>query len=60
MLDFRQSLQLRNAGAHKHDVETPSDYEGVAHIDLDAGGWKMKLKLQNAGFEVDANKAVGA
>ena len=46
----------------KHDVETPSDYNGVAYIDLDdAGGWKMRLiaELQSAGLDVDANKAVG-
>ena len=45
------------------NVEIPSDYAGVLYIDLDdAVGWKMKLitELQNAGFDVDANKVVSA
>ena len=54
--------RARVCALKKHDVETPSDYDGVAYIDLDdAGGWKMRLiaELQSAGFDIDANKAVG-
>ena len=44
----------------KGDVETPSDYDGVVYISLDDGGWKMDLirEFKNAGFDVDANKAL--
>ena len=44
----------------KGDVETPSDYDGVVYISLDDGGWKMDLirELKNAGFDVDANRAL--
>ena len=44
----------------KGNVELPSDYDGVVYISLDDGGWKMDLirELKNAGFEVDANKAL--
>ena len=43
------------------DVEIPTDYAGVLFNRLDGdGGWKMKLitELKNAGFHVDANKAL--
>ena len=43
----------------KGDVDTPSDYEGVAYTELDdAGGWKMQLvrELKAAGFPVDADR----
>ncbi|MCY3829138.1 MAG: nucleotide-binding protein [Rhodospirillaceae bacterium] len=46
----------------KGDVETPSDYDGVVYTKLDeAGGWKIQLlqELKAAGFEIDANLAVG-
>ena len=44
----------------KGNVELPSDYDGVAYISLDDGGWKMDLirELRNVGFNVDANKAL--
>lgn len=44
----------------KGNVEPPSDYDGVAYISLDDGGWKMELirELRNVGFEVDANRAL--
>ena len=44
----------------KGNVELPSDYDGVAYISLDDGGWKMDLirELKNVGFNVDANKAL--
>ena len=44
----------------KGNVEPPSDYDGVVYISLDDGGWKMNLirELKNAGFEVDANRAL--
>ena len=44
----------------KGNVELPSDYDGVAYISLDDGGWKMNLirELKNVGFDVDANKAL--
>ena len=44
----------------KGNVEIPSDYDGVVYISLDDGGWKMNLirELKNAGFEVDANRAL--
>ena len=44
----------------KGNVELPSDYDGVAYISLDDGGWKMDLirELKNVGFDVDANKAL--
>lgn len=41
------------------NVEIPSDYDGVLYIPLDEpGGWQMILmrELQNAGFEIDANR----
>jgi predicted nucleotide-binding protein len=37
------------------DVETPSDFDGVAYVPLDAaGGWKFTLlrELKEAGFEI--------
>ena len=43
-------------------VESPSDYAGVEYVRLDgAGAWKMKLigEMQAAGFDVDANRAIG-
>ena len=46
----------------KGDMETPSDYDGVVYTKLDeADGWKMKLvrELKAAGFDIDANRAVG-
>ena len=44
----------------KGTVEIPSDYAGVVYITLDDGGWKMDLirELKNAGFDVDANRAL--
>ncbi|MCY4386687.1 MAG: nucleotide-binding protein [Desulfurellaceae bacterium] len=45
----------------KGNVEIPSDYDGVVYIPLDdSEGWKIKLikELKNAGFDVDANKAL--
>ncbi len=45
----------------KGDVETPSDYDGVAYTKFDdAGGWRMKFvqELKAAGFDVDANRAL--
>ena len=44
----------------KGTVEIPSDYAGVVYITLDDGGWKMNLirELKNAGFDVDANRAL--
>ncbi len=49
----------------KGDIELPSDYDGVVYIPLDdSEGWKIKLikelikELKNAGFDVDANKAL--
>ena len=44
----------------KGNVELPSDYDGVVYISLDDGGWKMDLirELKNAGFDVDANRAL--
>ena len=46
----------------KGDLEKPSDYDGVVYTKLDeADGWKMKLvrELKAAGFDIDANRAVG-
>ena len=43
----------------KGEVETPSDYDGVAYIDLDdAGGRKTRLvrELKAVGFIIDANR----
>ena len=45
----------------KGRVDFPSDYYGVLHTKLDeADGWKMKLmrELKDAGFLIDANRAV--
>ena len=41
------------------NVEIPSDYDGVLYIPFDKfDAWKMSLmrELQNAGFEIDANR----
>ncbi|MCE3231928.1 MAG: nucleotide-binding protein containing TIR-like domain-like [Rickettsiaceae bacterium] len=42
----------------KGEIETPSDYDGVAYISLDKEDWKTKLaqELQAVGFEIDWNK----
>ena len=43
----------------KGEVETPSDYDGVVHTDLDdAGGRKTRLvrEMKAAGFIVDADQ----
>lgn len=47
----------------KGDVKMPSDYKGIGHTVLDdADGWKMKLfkELEEAGFDIDANRAFGS
>jgi predicted nucleotide-binding protein len=52
----------RVAALVKGDVEIPSDYKGVAFINLDEDdGWKIKLanELKAAGLSIDLNKAVG-
>ncbi len=44
-----------------HDVETPSDFDGVVYIVLDEpGAWKMALarELKDAGFDIDANRVL--
>ena len=45
----------------EEDVDNPSDYAGVEYVSLDAGAWKLKLigELRAAGFDVDANRAIG-
>ncbi len=46
---------------HSEGVEIPSDYKGVAYINLDkTDGWQPKLtkELEAAGFPVDMNRAV--
>ena len=45
----------------KDDVDLPSDYDGVVYIRMDdSDGWKLRLikELKNAGFPVDANRAL--
>ena len=45
----------------KDDVDRPSDYDGVVYIRMDdSDGWKLQLirELKNAGFPVDANRAL--
>ena len=45
----------------KDDVDLPSDYDGVVYIKMDdSDGWKLRLikELKNAGFPVDANRAL--
>ena len=45
----------------KDDVDRPSDYDGVVYIRMDdSDGWKLRLirELKNAGFPVDANRAL--
>jgi predicted nucleotide-binding protein len=45
----------------KGDVETPSDYDGVAYIHLDqTGAWKFELarELKAAGLNVDLNDVI--
>ena len=47
----------------KGDLEIPSDYAGVEYIPLDdLGAWKMELfkELREAGFNIDADRLVGA
>ena len=42
-----------------HDIETPSDYDGVVYIVLDEpGAWKTELarELRAAGFDIDTNR----
>ena len=44
-----------------HDIETPSDYDGVVYVDLDEpGAWKLTLaqELKAAGFDIDANRVM--
>lgn len=44
-----------------HDIETPSDFDGVVYIVLDEpGAWKMALarELKDAGFDIDANRVL--
>ncbi len=44
-----------------HDIETPSDFEGVVYIVLDElGAWKMALarELKAAGFDIDADRVL--
>ena len=46
---------------YTHGVELPSDYDGVAYVELDAGGaWKMILarEMKAAGLVFDMNDAV--
>ena len=45
----------------KDNVDLPSDYDGVVYIQMDdSDGWKLQLirELRNAGFSVDANRAL--
>jgi hypothetical protein len=42
-------------------VDIPSDYSGVAYIELDSGGgWRLALakELKAAGLRVDMNRAL--
>lgn len=46
----------------KGDVEILSDYSGVLYITFNASeGWKLRLirELKSAGFDIDANDAIG-
>ena len=45
----------------RSNVDTPSDYAGFAHADLDNGdSWKMQLVQERhaCGFNVDTNRVV--
>ncbi len=45
----------------KGDLERPSDIDGVAYVDMDAGGaWQFELvtELRAAGLAEDANKLI--
>jgi predicted nucleotide-binding protein len=47
----------------KGDIEVPTDYHGVAYVDLDVrGGWKLQLaqEMVAAGMRIDMNKAIAA
>ncbi len=41
-------------------VELPSDFHGVVYVAFDGDDWKLRLvkELKQAGFDVDANKAL--
>lgn len=46
---------------HKEGIELPSDWDGVAWVNMDArGAWRFELarELKHAGFTVDLNEAV--
>lgn len=44
----------------KGKVEIPTDYLGIVYIQLEGDEWKLRLvkELKQAGFDVDANKAL--
>jgi predicted nucleotide-binding protein len=44
--------------AKKGEVDIPSDIHGILYINLDDGGWQLKLakKLKAAGLNVDLNQ----
>ncbi len=58
---FIAKLGSRHVAAlRKGNIETPSDYDGVAYISLDKDDWKKKLgqELEEAGFDIDWNKVM--
>jgi predicted nucleotide-binding protein len=51
----------RVCALYEHGVEIPSDYSGVAFVDLDVrGAWHLELarEMRAAGLDVDMNNAV--
>ena len=44
----------------KGNIEKPSDFDGVVYISLDHADWQRKLglELQEAGYQIDWNKAM--
>jgi DNA-binding NarL/FixJ family response regulator len=57
---FIGKLGRRNVCAlHKSGIEIPSDYQGVAYIEMDSGeAWKSKLarEMKASGLSIDVNK----
>ena len=51
----------RVCALYKSDVETPSDFDGVLYVPMDAGnGWQLQLakEIRAAGIAIDMNNAI--